>query len=213
MIEIKEKKNCCGCNSCVQRCPLHCISMQEDKEGFLYPMVNKTICTDCGLCEKVCPIINQDEPHIPTKFYAVKNKNEQIRTKSSSGGVFTLLAEQVITEGGVVFGARFNDKWDVIHDYTETIEGIDKFRGSKYLQSLIGDNYKNAEQFLNQGRNVIFTGTPCQISGLKHFLRKEYENLLTPLCIFVDRYKQLVDSVSSFSSVNLAISKKLYDID
>ena len=179
MIDIKEKHNCCGCGACVQVCPKKCISMSADTEGFLYPQVDGVICIDCGLCEKVCPVINQKEPREPLAVYAAKNNNEEIRLKSSSGGIFTLLAEQIIAEGGVVFGARFNDKWEVVHDYTETKEGLEPFRGSKYVQSVIGDNFIKAKQFLADGRKVLFSGTPCQIAGLKKFLRKEYENLLT----------------------------------
>lgn len=179
MIVIKEKHNCCGCSACVQVCPKQCISMSADDEGFLYPQVDTEICIDCGLCEKVCPVINQNEPVEPLAVYAAKNINEEIRLKSSSGGIFTLLAEQIISEGGVVFGARFNDNWEVIHDYSETIEGLEPFRGSKYVQSIIGDNYIKVKQFLNNGRKVLFSGTPCQIAGLKKFLRKDYYNLLT----------------------------------
>jgi len=178
MIEIKDKKDCCGCSACVQKCPKQCISLKEDNEGFLYPEVDKSICIDCGLCEKVCPVLHQCEPRKPLKVYAAKNLDEEIRRQSSSGGVFTLLAEQIIQEGGVVFGARFDENWEVKHDYTETIEGLAAFRGSKYVQSRMGDNYRKAEDFLKQGRKVLFSGTPCQIAGLKRFLRKEYDNLL-----------------------------------
>ena len=179
MVEIKEKKDCCGCNACVQKCPKQCISLKEDFEGFLYPIVDKATCIDCGLCEKVCPVLHQNEPREPLKVYAAKNYNEEIRKQSSSGGIFTLLAEKIIQESGVVFGARFDENWEVRHDYTETIEGLAAFRGSKYVQSRIEDNYLKAETFLKQGRKVLFSGTPCQIAGLKRFLRKEYENLLT----------------------------------
>lgn len=179
MINIEEKHNCCGCGACVQICPKQCISMSVDNEGFLYPQVNSVICIECGLCENVCPVINQNEPREPLAVYAAKNNNEEIRIKSSSGGIFSLLAEQVIAEGGVVFGARFNENWDVIHDFSETIEGLESFRGSKYVQSVIDDNFIKAKQFLADGRKVLFSGTPCQIAGLKKFLRKEYENLLT----------------------------------
>lgn len=179
MINIKEKHNCCGCGACEQICPKQCISMSTDNEGFLYPQVDSAICIDCGLCEKVCPVINCNEPHTPIATYASKNLNEEVRSQSSSGGVFTLLAEKVISEGGVVFGARFNENWAVIHDYTATVEGLKLFRGSKYVQSIIGDNYKIAKQFLSEGRKVLFSGTPCQIAGLKKYLRKENENLLT----------------------------------
>lgn len=179
MINILDKKDCCGCASCVQVCPKQCISMNEDCEGFLYPKVDSAACIDCGLCEKVCPVINQNEPKEPLAVYAAMNSNEKIRLKSSSGGIFTLIAEQILADGGVVFGARFNENWEVIHDYAETVEGLEPFRGSKYVQSLIGDNYKYAKQFLLEGRKVLFSGTPCQIAGLKKFLCKEYENLLT----------------------------------
>ena len=180
MIDITDKKNCCGCHACAAICAKHCITMQaDDEEGFLYPVVDKEVCIDCGLCEKVCPVLNQDEPCKPLKVYVAKNKDEDIRLQSSSGGIFTLLAEKVIGEGGVVFGARFDENWDVVHSWTDSIEGIAAFRGSKYVQSEIGDAYREAKDFLKEGRKVLFSGTPCQIAGLKKYLRKEYENLLT----------------------------------
>lgn len=179
MIEITNKEQCCGCSACVHICPKHSISFYEDKEGFLYPQVDLETCVDCGLCEKVCPIINQDSEREPLEVYAAKNNDESIRLKSSSGGIFTSLAEKIIDEGGVVFGARFNEKWGVVHDYTDTKEGLEPFRGSKYVQSSIGESYKQVETFLKDGRKVMFTGTPCHVAGLKKFLRKEYENLLT----------------------------------
>lgn len=178
MIEIVEKKDCCGCGACEQRCPKQCITMQEDHEGFLYPSVDLATCNDCGLCEKVCPVLHQGEPRKPLHVYAAKNKNEQIRKESSSGGIFTLLAEAILAEGGVIFGARFNDKWEVIHDYIETIEGLSNFRGSKYVQSKVGETFKQTEIFLKEGRKVLYSGTPCQVAGLKRYLRKEYDNLL-----------------------------------
>lgn len=183
MIQVIDKNNCCGCNACAQRCPKQCIAMQEDNEGFLYPSVDKINCIDCGLCEKVCPIINQQEAPALLGVYAAKNNNEEVRRQSSSGGVFTFLAEKVIDEGGVVFGARFNQDWEVVHSYTETKDGLAAFRGSKYVQSVVGDTYKDAERFLKEGRKVLYSGTPCQIAGLKHYLRKEYENLLAVECI------------------------------
>ncbi len=179
MIRITDKKDCCGCHACVSVCARHSITMQEDNEGFLYPVVDTSTCTDCGLCEKVCPVINQDAPSKPLKVYAAKNRDEEIRRQSSSGGIFTPLAEAVIREGGVVFGAKFDKDWNVVHAWTDTIEGIADFRGSKYVQSTIGSTYTEAREFLKQGRLVLFSGTPCQIAGLKKFLRKEYDNLLT----------------------------------
>lgn len=178
MIRIEDKSQCCGCSACVQRCPKQCISMEEDNEGFLYPKVNAGQCINCGLCEKVCPVINQNEPRVPLRVYAAKNMDENIRNSSSSGGMFTLLAEQIVKEGGVVFGACWDEEWNVRHCYAECAEDLAKFRSSKYLQSRIGDSYRQAEKFLKAGCKVMFTGTPCQIAGLRHFLRKEYDNLL-----------------------------------
>lgn len=178
MIDIKDKKDCCGCAACVQRCPKQCISLKTDEEGFLYPKVNADLCIDCGLCEKVCPVINQNANREPLHCFAAYNEDEEVRLKSSSGGVFTLLAEKMIEKGGVVFGARFDKDWSVVHDFAETKDGLAAFRGSKYLQSRIGNSFAEAERFLKAGRQVLFSGTPCQIAGLKGFLRKEYEGLL-----------------------------------
>lgn len=178
MIEIKDKKNCCGCSACVQRCPKQCISLHEDREGFLYPRIDSTRCIDCGLCEKVCPILNQIGERIPVEIFAAKNINERIRCESSSGGIFTLLAEQTINAGGVVFGVKWNEYFEAVHSYTETKEGLAAFRGSKYVQSKVGETFKQAEMFLKQGRQVLFSGTPCQIAALKLYLRKRYDNLL-----------------------------------
>ena len=179
MISIIDKKLCVGCNACTQICPKHCIVMQEDYEGFIYPKVEMLNCVDCGLCEQVCPVINQYEEHKPLDVYAAKNNDERIREQSSSGGIFTLLAEQTILQGGVVFGAGFNADWVVEHSYVETIEGLSKFRGSKYVQSFIGESFKQVASFLKANRLVLFSGTPCQVAGLKHYLRKSYSNLLT----------------------------------
>lgn len=178
MINIQDRSQCCGCSACLHICPKHSISFKEDKEGFLYPEIDTKTCVDCGLCEKVCPVINQNDERLPLKVFAAKHPDDEIRMSSSSGGIFTLLAEQIIDEGGVVFGAKFNENWEVVHDFAETKEGLIPFRGSKYVQSRIGDAYVNAESFLKSGRKVMFTGTPCQIAGLKKYLRKEYENLL-----------------------------------
>lgn len=179
MITINKKEDCCGCEACFQICPQECISMIEDSEGFIYPQINNSKCIACNLCEKVCPIINKKEPYRPLKVYAAKNRNEEIRKTSSSGGIFTAIAENIIKQEGVVFGVSFDTNWNVVHSYTETIEGLSCFRGSKYVQSKIGDSYKLVRSYLKSGKIVLFTGTPCQISGLKNFLCKEYENLIT----------------------------------
>lgn len=179
MIQIINKADCCGCEACVQVCPQKCISLHRDEEGFLYPEVNQDACVDCRLCEKVCPKINLYDEITPIDVLAAYNKDEEIRSISSSGGIFSLLANGTIEAGGVVFGARYDDHWQVVVDSTETKDGISAFRGSKYVQARVGDSYKRCKTFLEEGRNVLYTGTPCQIAGLKHFLRKSYKNLLT----------------------------------
>lgn len=179
MIHITEPKNCCGCNACVQACPKHCIRMQEDSEGFLYPFVDRESCIDCGLCEKTCPVINQNEPQKPVVTLAAVNSDESVRLASSSGGIFTLLAERTIDNGGVVFGAAFDENWDVKHICVDSKSELQKLRGSKYVQSIIGNCYKEAKTHLSAGKEVLFSGTPCQIAGLKRFLHKEYKNLKT----------------------------------
>ncbi len=153
--------------------------MKADKEGFVYPQVNLSRCIDCKLCEKVCPALHPVSSTTVPSIYAGINNDMNIRLQSSSGGIFTLIAEHILQENGVVFGACFDEQWNVVHRYTETKEGLSRFRGSKYVQSYIGDSFLQAKRFLDEGRKVLFSGTPCQIAGLKNFLRKPYRNLLT----------------------------------
>lgn len=179
MLTFTDKSQCCGCTACVSICPKQCIQMIEDKEGFLYPQINHSVCVDCGLCEKVCPVLHPVQAKEKPAVFAAVNNNFEVRMQSSSGGIFTLLAEQTIKKGGVVFGACFDKEWKVVHRYTETLEGLACFRGSKYVQSDMGTSFQDAKRFLGQGREVLFSGTPCQIAGLKNYLRKSYSTLLT----------------------------------
>lgn len=179
MIEINDNWNCCGCEACVQACPRNCISFEEDAEGFRYSFVDKSNCVDCKICEKVCPILNQYEERNPLEVYAAKNKDENDLLSSSSGGLFIVLANKIIKDGGVVFGAKFDEHWNVVHSFSETADGVRAFMGSKYVQSRIGNSYVEARGFLLKGRKVLFTGTPCQIAGLKKYLQRDYDNLLT----------------------------------
>ena len=180
MIEIRNKKQCNGCHACASVCPKQCITMSADEEGFLYPKIDAAACTNCGLCEKICPVLHKNNAggNNPVS-YAAYNTDESVRLESSSGGLFTLFATAIIKRGGAVFGASFNERFEVVHTYAENVEELAKFRGSKYVQSTIGDSYKQAETFLKQGRWVLFTGTPCQIGGLYAYLKKEYETLVT----------------------------------
>lgn len=171
--------DCCGCAACVQRCPKHCISLHERSEGFLFPQVDEENCVGCASCEKACPILNTQDKLAPLQVLAVKNRNEQERMDSSSGGVFLPLARDVINRGGLVFGAVYDEAWEVHHVYTETEDGLRPMMCSKYMQSRIENSYQKAESFLKRGREVMFVGTPCQIAGLKSYLRhKDYPNLL-----------------------------------
>ena len=179
MIQITCKAQCCGCNACVQICPVHCISQQTDHEGFMYPLVDSTRCLQCGLCEKVCPVLHPIAERKPLEVKAVRSLEETTRMHSSSGGLFTELAHWVLKQGGVVFGALFSDQWMVEHGYTETENRLEAFRGSKYVQSNINQSFKEVRTFLRQGRWVLFSGTSCQVSALHHFLQSEADHLLT----------------------------------
>lgn len=178
MITITDKHNCCGCGACAERCPKGCIAMREDAEGFLYPEVDRSACIGCGLCESVCPYNGKHDGREPADVLAVKNRNGGDRMASSSGGVFIALAENVVAGGGTVFGAVFDDGWQVAHTCADTVGGLRPMMGSKYVQSRVGGAYARAEKLLKEGRKVMFTGTPCQTAGLRSFLRKEYDNLL-----------------------------------
>ena len=180
MIKIKDKESCCACYSCYNICPHNAIKMIEDEKGFKYPDIDKEKCTNCGLCKKKCPILNkkENEKNNP-KAYAAYNKDEKIRIQSSSGGVFTLLAEYILNNNGVVVGAAFDEKFMVKHIIINNTKDLSILRTSKYLQSNIGNIYKEVKDLLNSNKLVLFTGTPCQINGLFAYLGKEYENLYT----------------------------------
>ena len=178
MIDFKDKSNCCGCYSCYNICPKKAIEMVEDEKGFKYPKIDKEKCINCGLCEKVCPIIANLRVENKPEAYACMNKDEDIRIQSSSGGIFTVLASYIIDKGGIVFGASWNEDFTKVeHTYTDKKEELYKFRGAKYLQSDINKSYEKAKEFLDEGKYVLFSGTPCQIEALKLFLRKDYEKL------------------------------------
>lgn len=179
MIRITDKAKCCGCSACSQVCPVSCIKMKSDEEGFLYPEIDVEICIGCKCCEKVCPIINKQVIlNEIKKTYVVQNKDKSILKQSTSGGFFTALADWVIDQGGVVFGAAYDNRYYVCHSMVETKDHLGKFRNSKYTQSDISGTYKICKEKLDGGKLVCFSGTPCEIEGLYNFLGKKYENLI-----------------------------------
>lgn len=180
MIQVMDKAKCVGCQACYNCCPLNCITMEDDNEGFMYPRVDQNVCINCKKCEKVCPVIQKPTlGSFSEASFAAYSKNEQIRKCSSSGGVFSVLAQIVLKHNGVVFGAAFDDEFQVHHIRVESVKDLEKLRGSKYVQSRIEKTFKDAKEILESGREVYFSGTPCQIDGFKNYLGREYENLIT----------------------------------
>ena len=178
MIKIVDKSKCSGCHSCMNICPKNCIKMKVDEEGFWYPQVDKEKCIECGICKKRCPILNDMSIENNPKAYACYNLDEEIRKESSSGGIFTLLASYIIDNGGIVYGAAFNQNFEVEHIKVTDKQDLSKLQGSKYVQSKLGSTYSKIKVYLEQGKLVYFSGTPCQIDGLLCFLNKKYNNLI-----------------------------------
>lgn len=180
MVNVTRKEDCCGCAACVQVCPKSCIAMVRDAEGFDYPKADSERCISCGLCEKVCPVSHaQAEPAGEPKAFAAYGPDKD-RAESSSGGIFAQLARQTLAQGGLVFGAAMaEDSKTAVHMAIDSEGDLPRLQGSKYLQSHVGNCFRQAKEALEAGRAVLFTGTPCQIEGLLHFLGRDYENLVT----------------------------------
>lgn len=176
--DTKDKKLCNGCGVCSLKCPKNAITMIEDSEGFLYPKIDLEKCIHCGICRSICPQIKEYKKTYSNTYYA-KNKNKNELLNSSSGGVFIVLAKYVIKHQGVVFGVKYDKNLNVIHDYTETVEGLQAFQGSKYVRSDLNCAYEKVKCFLDKGRYVLFTGTPCQCQGLRSFLGQDNPRLIT----------------------------------
>ena len=205
MLIIQDKHNCCGCGACEQICPRHCIIMKEDNEGFLYPVINQKDCINCGLCEKVCQYINPFESKIePLSTYAFVSGDTEKRDKSSSGGLFSQLADSILSNGGYVVGASFDANWNVALSCIEKTEQLDSLRRSKYVQASVGNIFIEVKKLLEEGKTVLFCSTPCQVNGLNHFLRsKEYPNLICVdfTCHAVPRINQIKE-IPSHQLVN-----------
>lgn len=170
--------NCMGCTACVTSCPKQCIKMKNSIEGFLYPSVEQDNCINCGICEKVCPVLSKVETHSKMKAFAMKNKKASERTKSASGGIFPIIAQLVVKKNGVVFGAAYNQEFEVRHIKVEKTKDIDRLQSAKYTQSMIENIFVEVEKALLENRWVVFSGTPCQCTGLKAYLKKEYDKLI-----------------------------------
>ena len=176
-LDNKIKNICNGCGVCASVCPKKCIKMVEDGEGFLYPEIDESKCIKCNKCRKVCSNFPKRNEY-KIKAYATKNKDNEKREKSTSGGMFKILAEYVIKKNGVVFGVKFDENLTVIHDFAENIEECKKFSFSKYVRSDLKDSYQKVKEFLDNDRYVLFTGTPCQVQGLRSFIKSDYEKLI-----------------------------------
>lgn len=177
-IIVVEKENCYGCHACSNICPTGAITMSTDEEGFYYPVVNDKLCVNCKKCLDVCPHIHPPKKKILKKAFACYAKNEEEHLSSSSGGFFSVIARKCIKDNGVVFGAAFDDNLEVHHIKVSSLEDIHKLKGTKYIQSKLGDIFIDVRNELHTGKKVVFSGTPCQIVALKNFLGGEYENLI-----------------------------------
>lgn len=174
------KKKCSGCGACYQICPTSAIHMEKDKEGFLYPIIDNGKCIRCGMCKKSCPIINyQCKTDNILGCYVGYNQNTSVRLNSSSGGVFSIIAEFILCRGGVVYGVAYDNQWNTHHICVEDKKDLQMLRGSKYIQSKTENSFKETKERLERGQYVLYSGTECQISGLKRYLNKEYDNLIT----------------------------------
>ena len=179
MITVYENKDsCCGCGACSNACPKGCIIMKADTEGFLYPQIDKSKCVNCGKCRKVCPFLGKkNEPAVQGSYAAISN-NDADRQKSSSGGVFALFAKTIIKDSGVVVGTRMSQDFKTAEVVAiEDVNELDELMGSKYVQSNTGKIYQVVKRYLEANRKVLFTGTPCQVTGLKNYLGKDYNEL------------------------------------
>lgn len=181
MIKLNSKSDCCGCSACYSICPHHAIEFVEDQEGFFYPVFNQNLCIECGLCEKVCPVIHykKELKNGNPVIYSAINNNVKQYMQSSSGGIFILLCEYIISKGGIVCGVIYDENFIVKHSFAKTLDECSAFQGSKYVQSDIREIYPKIKSILKKNVPILFSGTPCQVAGLKLYLRKNYDNLFT----------------------------------
>lgn len=181
--QFEQKTKCTGCTACMNICPEKCITMVKDEEGFNYPSIDDKVCIKCNKCISVCPIKNDSDEKFrmdfSQKLYGAKNKDLSVRLSSSSGGVFSLLAEEIVNRNGVIFGAVYDEKWNIIHASARNNTEYKRMIGSKYAESDLKNVFEEVKHELENDVPVLFTGTPCQVAGLRCFLNRDYGNLFT----------------------------------
>ena len=208
MINVKNKVDCCGCNACGDICAKNAITFKTDIEGFWYPEVDKEKCVDCGLCEKVCPImqissLKKNDFDKPSHAYAAIHRDMSVRWDSTSGGAFSALADVMYKQGGYVSGAVYNADFSVSNFVSNNPDDLKRLRSSKYLQSNAEGLYAAIRDLLRSGEKVLACGTPCQMAALRSFLRKDYDNL-----IIVDFICRGVNSPKVYRSYLDSLEKK-----
>lgn len=203
MEEIVSKKMCTGCTACMNICPKSAISMAEDNYGFKYPIINQEKCIKCGLCKKTCPVINTNKNESINECYVAYSKDDKIREKTSSGGIFPLIANEVLKENGIVIGAAFDDDNKLRHIAISEKKELDKLKGSKYLQSDLENIFDYIKENLKE-KKILFIGTPCQVAGLKSFIKKDNDNLICIdlVCHGVPSYKLFAKYVKELEEKN-----------
>ena len=180
MIEINEKSQCCGCGNCAMICPQNAIRIEEDECGFTFPEIDLDKCTNCNLCNKSCPVLNhKNAVCLDHSVFAAYAKDSATRFNGSSGGMFGLFAENIIDEGGIVYGAAFDENLQLKCKSVESKDSLYPLYKSKYLQSNIDGQFFAIKEHLQNGKKVLFVSTPCQVFALKLFLKRDYENLYT----------------------------------
>lgn len=208
---LAEFDRCTGCTACAAACPKNCIAMAADADGFCHPVINESKCVGCGLCEKVCPVLNPVAPTHTPQAFAAWTGDDDSRMSSTSGGVFPELARDILEKGGAVYGAAYDERFRVVHICAENAQELDRLWGAKYAQSDLTGIFTDVKKRLDGGQQVLFSGTPCQVLGLKTYLRKAYSNLLTvdlvchsvPSPLAWEKYLEYIADGKTVAGVNL----------